>query len=52
MRHRNIGRFNRNFMWSNLAMANIVLMDEGMIMYLCAPSAPTATTQTETEVAG
>lgn len=52
MRHRNIGRFNRNFMWSILAMAIIVLMAAGMFLYLCAPSAPTASPQSETEMAG
>lgn len=51
MRHRNIGRFNRNFMWSILAMAIIVLMAAGMFLYLCAPSAPAASPQSETEVA-
>lgn len=37
MRHRNIGRFNRNFMWSVLAMALLVLLAAGMFLYLCCP---------------
>lgn len=33
-------------------MAIIVLMAAGMFLYLCAPSAPTASPQPEAEVAG
>ena len=40
MRHRNIGRFNRNFMWSVLAMALLVLLAAGMFLYLCLPATP------------
>ncbi len=40
MRHRNISKFNRNMMWSVLAMALLVLLAAGMFMYLCLPSAP------------
>lgn len=40
MRHRNIGRFNRNFMWSVLAMALLVLLAAGMFPYLCLPATP------------
>lgn len=50
MRHKSIGRFNRNFMWSILAMAIIVLMAAGMFLYLCTPSAPSESPQLETEV--
>ena len=39
MRHRNIGRHNRNFMWGILAMALVVLMAAGMFLYLCLPQA-------------
>ncbi|MGN0234250.1 MAG: hypothetical protein ACI4B5_07520 [Bacteroidaceae bacterium] len=51
MRHRDIGRFNRNFMWSILAMAIIVLMAAGMFLYLCVPSASSASLQPKTEMA-
>lgn len=37
MRHRNIGKSNRNFMWSMMAMAVVVLMAAGMFLYLCLP---------------
>ncbi|GEM_PF-1098580 len=39
MRHRDIGRHNRHFMWSILAMALVVLMAAGMFLYLCTPQA-------------
>lgn len=37
MRHRNIGKSNRNFMCSMMAMAVVVLMAAGMFLYLCLP---------------
>lgn len=44
MRRRNIDRFNRNMMWSVLAMALMVLLAAGVMMYLSLPTTPATPT--------
>lgn len=52
MRRRRIDRFNRNMMWSVLAMALLVLLAAGLMMYLSLPSPPPPLPPLEEKVRG